>query len=181
MEEEEETMAKSSKIKYVEFRMSDMWLNLKLINFPVNSAVLQKEHKNCLNDIVVYLLQSDPNRTFIILGMTSRSGSEKHNEILSERRARAVYDYLSLYGLETRGDPRFGDMHWYGERIARSVGQRDGTEDGNFRAVRVLVFNNLAFPPFAPPTELDPEIETGAMALIRSRIRSKLQASSRVA
>jgi hypothetical protein len=160
------------KVKYFEFRMRDMWLNLKLINFPINSATLQKEHKTCLNDIVVYLLQADPNSTFVILGMTSRSGTEKHNEILSERRARAVYDYLSLYGLETRGDPRLGDLHWYGERIARSVGHLDGSEDGNFRAVRILVFNNLAFPPFAPPTELDPEIDSGAMAIIRSRIPS---------
>ena len=160
------------KVKYFEFRRRDMWLNLKLINFPINSATLQKEHKNCLNDIVVYLLQSDPNSTFVILGMTSRTGSEKHNETLSEQRCRAVYDYLSIYGLETRGDPRLGDMHWYGERIARSVGQRDGTEDGNFRAVRILVFNNLAYPPFPPPTQLDPEIDSAAMALIRARIRS---------
>ncbi len=50
-------------------------------------------------DSLVIILNENPNINIAILGHTDRSGIEEKNVILSENRAKSVYDYLILKGI----------------------------------------------------------------------------------
>ena len=74
---------------------------LKNIFFEFDSYVLTDQSKTELN-MVVQLLASNPNINIQISGFTDNVGSEKYNKILSENRAKSVYEYLVNKGASQR-------------------------------------------------------------------------------
>lgn len=71
---------------------------LKNIFFDTNKASIRKESLVELNQIY-NLLKAQPNISIRINGHTDNVGEAAYNQQLSERRARAVADYLLNYGL----------------------------------------------------------------------------------
>jgi outer membrane protein OmpA-like peptidoglycan-associated protein len=81
---------------------------LKNIFFDFDKAVLRKESTAELQK-VIGLLKEEPGLKIIITGHTDNIGTDEYNQVLSERRARAVIDYLISKGipaqrLSSRGD-----------------------------------------------------------------------------
>lgn len=65
--------------------------------FAHNSTVL--ENKTAFSEAVSFL-QAHPSSTAKVAGHTDSSGSEKYNQLLSERRAQAVANYLISMGID---------------------------------------------------------------------------------
>ena len=68
-----------------------------LILFDVNKYDLKDTAKEGLNQ-VIELLRAYPTNALRVAGHTDSVGSDAHNQTLSERRARAVADYLTQKG-----------------------------------------------------------------------------------
>ncbi len=66
---------------------------LKNIFFDTDQYTLKEESRVELNKLLL-LLQQNPKLRIEISGHTDRVGSEQHNIVLSENRARAVYEFL---------------------------------------------------------------------------------------
>ena len=77
-------------------------LTVENINFELNSSVLLPSSNSSL-DRVVTLLNEYPNRQLRITGYTDNSGTPEYKQWLSERRAKAVYDYLVAQGKRPLG------------------------------------------------------------------------------
>ncbi|HEY0719759.1 MAG TPA: OmpA family protein [Gammaproteobacteria bacterium] len=67
-------------------------------SFDVNRADLKPEFKPTLNK-VAEVLQSDAKQTIRVVGHTDSAGSDDYNQGLSERRAKAVGNYLIAQGV----------------------------------------------------------------------------------
>ncbi len=68
------------------------------ITFPVNSYELQPGARSTLNEVARTLVSY--NQTYVdVLGHTDSTGSDVHNQTLSERRAQSVANYLSSRGV----------------------------------------------------------------------------------
>ncbi len=68
------------------------------ITFPVNSFAFQPGVQSTLNEVARTLVSY--NQTYIdVLGHTDSTGSDAHNQALSERRAQSVANYLSARGV----------------------------------------------------------------------------------
>lgn len=72
-----------------------------LVLFDVNSSVLRPEAYPVLNDAALFL-KENPYVTVIVEGHADITGNDRINQPLSERRARAVVDYLVRRGIEER-------------------------------------------------------------------------------
>lgn len=70
------------------------------IYVAVDSVELNQAAKNEL-DALVTALKAFPNAHVEIRGHTDSTGSKAYNQLLSERRAKAVYNYLVEHGIET--------------------------------------------------------------------------------
>lgn len=66
-------------------------------HFDFNSAAISENGKTILNHNIK-ALQANPNMKLRIAGYTSAAGSEEYNQLLSERRAVAVKEYLVKVG-----------------------------------------------------------------------------------
>ncbi|MDR2843447.1 MAG: OmpA family protein [Candidatus Symbiothrix sp.] len=69
------------------------------IFYDFNKASLRPESKAAL-EILLVMLQDNPNVTIELSAHTDRVGSEEYNENLSQRRAQSVVDYLIKGGIE---------------------------------------------------------------------------------
>jgi OOP family OmpA-OmpF porin len=69
------------------------------INFDFNSDRLRDESKTVLDKIVA-ILKQNPNWKMTVEGHTDNIGGEAFNQTLSEKRARAVVDFLTGAGIE---------------------------------------------------------------------------------
>ena len=68
------------------------------ITFPVDSSTIQPQFRSTLDQVGQTL--SSYNQTYVdVLGHTDSDGSDAYNQALSERRAGAVADYLSMRGV----------------------------------------------------------------------------------
>ena len=67
--------------------------------FDTDSAALRGESQSTL-DQVGSVIKEYPKTAVVIQGHTDSRGSEAHNDALSDRRARAVQNYLSLRGVD---------------------------------------------------------------------------------
>lgn len=66
--------------------------------FDVDSAVLRPEARSTLDRVASVMLEYEKTAA-VVQGHTDSTGSEEHNQALSERRARAVYNYLVSRGV----------------------------------------------------------------------------------
>jgi len=78
----------------------DLVLNIPSgITFAYDSATVQPQFQRTLDQVAQTLAQY--NQTYIdVYGHTDSTGSDAYNQTLSERRARAVADYLSGQGVQ---------------------------------------------------------------------------------
>jgi outer membrane protein OmpA-like peptidoglycan-associated protein len=68
------------------------------ITFPVNQYQIQPQFQPTLDQVAKTL--ASYNQTYVdVLGHTDSDGSDAYNQTLSERRAGAVADYLSMHGV----------------------------------------------------------------------------------
>jgi outer membrane protein OmpA-like peptidoglycan-associated protein len=71
---------------------------LRNVHFDFNKSTLKRESIKTLNQVYAFLAQN-PELFFEIAGHTDNIGSIAYNQRLSERRARAVYNYLTTKGI----------------------------------------------------------------------------------
>ena len=70
------------------------------ITFATGSADIKSNFYEILNSVAIVLEEYD--KTYVdVFGHTDSIGSQKYNQKLSERRARSVYDYLVIQGLNS--------------------------------------------------------------------------------
>lgn len=80
------------------------------ILFGVDSSVLSNSSRDSLDEFAT-VMQEYPKTAILVQGHTDSTGSEEHNQSLSERRARSVQSHLSLRGVD---DTRMNSIG-YGE------------------------------------------------------------------
>ncbi|MEO6587930.1 MAG: OmpA family protein [Pyrinomonadaceae bacterium] len=111
------------------------------VNFKVGSATLSREGKQQLDDVATAAMTMR-GYTIEVTGFASTDGSERANKTLSERRAKAVIDYL----IQTHNVPlrRIGQSYGYGE--LQSVADnttREGRAENRRVEVKLLVSRGL--------------------------------------
>ena len=75
-------------------------LNLQIINFASGSDAIPDQNKAVL-DQAATLLSKVPNVKLMINGYTDSVGNDQSNQVLSQKRAQAVADYLTSKGVDT--------------------------------------------------------------------------------
>ncbi len=73
---------------------------LKTIPFQFNEAAIPDAARDLLNEVAECIQQAPEDRGVYIVGHADESGTEEYNIALSERRARAVADYLARLGID---------------------------------------------------------------------------------
>lgn len=109
-------------------------LHALIYNFDIDGHSLKHEHKEFLQAHVAPLLLLGGSTT--VRGMASRTGSDKHNDDLSTKRAKEVVFHLMQ---ATHHAARVFTYKGVGERDAESAGQSDDLEDEFYRAVSLVV------------------------------------------
>ncbi len=74
-------------------------IDLKGVNFDFDKSELRPDAIEILNE-VVEILKRYPDLRVEVAGHTDQCGKDDYNQALSERRAQAVYDYLSGNGID---------------------------------------------------------------------------------
>lgn len=106
-------------------------IDLKGVNFDFDMSTLRPDAVAILDE-AVSILGRYPQLRVEVAGHTDAVGSEQYNQGLSERRARAVYDYLTGHGIDTG---RLAGPNGYGETrpIAPNTNE-DGSDNPEGRA-----------------------------------------------
>jgi OmpA-OmpF porin, OOP family len=106
-------------------------IDLRGVNFDFDEATLRADAIATLQD-AVGILSGHPDMRVEVAGHTDAIGTNEYNQGLSERRARAVYDYLTSHGI---GADRISGPNGYGETrpIAPNTNE-DGTDNPEGRA-----------------------------------------------
>lgn len=73
---------------------------LNNINFPTNSFELPAQSKLVVDEFAIFL-QENPSMKVAIQGHTDDVGNDANNMVLSDNRAKAVYDYLVSKGIDS--------------------------------------------------------------------------------
>ena len=95
-------------------------LDLKGVNFDFDKSTLRPDAVAILNE-AVQIFQRYPELRAEVAGHTDQCGSDAYNQSLSERRSRAVYDYLTTNGIDAA---RLSGPNGYGEsRPLEDLGQ----------------------------------------------------------
>lgn len=74
-------------------------IDLKGVNFDFDKSTLRPDAVSILNE-AIEILKRYPDLTVEVAGHTDLCGSDAYNQSLSERRASAVYDYLTSNGID---------------------------------------------------------------------------------
>ncbi|HKQ82917.1 MAG TPA: OmpA family protein [Steroidobacteraceae bacterium] len=101
------------------------------VNFPTNSAELTPESNTEL-DRIVSLFNSTPVISGFVEGYTDSTGNAEYNKQLSQKRARAVADYLIAHGVSQ------DRVHWRGRGEANPVADNN-TPEGRAQNRRVVL------------------------------------------
>lgn len=86
-------------------------IDLKGVNFDFDKSTLRSDAVAILDE-AVQILQRYPQLRVEVAGHTDLCGTDAYNQSLSERRARAVYDYLTGHGIDAS---RLAGPNGYGE------------------------------------------------------------------
>lgn len=103
------------------------------ILFAVDSASLASSSQGTLTE-VGSVIHDFPKTAVVVQGHTDSTGSEEHNQTLSERRAKAVYNYLIGRGIDGRRMTAVG----YGESLPVAANDSDWGRQQN-RRVDILL------------------------------------------
>jgi len=108
-----------------------MTIDLSGVNFDFDKSTLRPDAVAILEQ-AVSILNGHPDMRVEVAGHTDSVGSEPYNQSLSDRRARAVYDYLSSHGVDAS---RMSGPTGYGETrpIAPNTNE-DGSDNPEGRA-----------------------------------------------
>ncbi|MDQ3056189.1 MAG: OmpA family protein [Pseudomonadota bacterium] len=106
-------------------------IDLKGVNFDFDKSTLRPDAIAILNE-AIEILKRYPDLRVEVAGHTDSIGSDAYNQGLSERRARAVYDYLTSNGIDAG---RLAGPTGYGESrpIAPNTNE-DGSDNPEGRA-----------------------------------------------
>jgi len=106
-------------------------IDLKGVNFDFDKSTLRPDAVAILNE-AAEILKRYPELKVEVAGHTDSVGSDAYNQGLSERRARAVYDYLTSNGVDAS---RLAGPNGYGESrpIAPNTNE-DGSDNPEGRA-----------------------------------------------
>ncbi|QFY41722.1 OmpA family protein [Candidatus Methylospira mobilis] len=77
-------------------------IELKGVNFKVDSAELLPESKRILDRVAEQLIAYPTKKDIEVVGHTSTEASVKHNQALSERRSESVVQYLKWAGVKNK-------------------------------------------------------------------------------
>jgi hypothetical protein len=115
-----------------------------LFNFKIDGDRPQRDHDLFLGSVAAPLLVANPAAGARLVGLASRSGSDRHNLALSLRRARNAETSLSFFILANDlvnppSPPPRTSVGGQGEQFAANLGVKDGTEDSRFRSVLVTI------------------------------------------
>ena len=75
-------------------------IDLKGVNFDFDKSTLRPDAVSILNE-AIEILKRYPELKVEVAGHTDSKGTDEYNQALSERRATAVYDYLTSNGIES--------------------------------------------------------------------------------
>ncbi|MDO8519239.1 MAG: OmpA family protein, partial [Deltaproteobacteria bacterium] len=122
------------------------------IHFYTNQAVIHPRSFQTLEEVAVILKNHPEIRKIVIEGHTDSRAPDDFNMKLSERRARAGYDYLVKKGVESKR------LHWVGYGETRPIAEND-TEDNRAKnrrtVIRILEVDYDALPKNKPRFERD--------------------------
>jgi OOP family OmpA-OmpF porin len=106
-------------------------IDLKGVNFDFDKSTLRPDAVAILNE-AVEILKRYPDLKVEVAGHTDSVGTDAYNQSLSERRAKAVYDYLTSNGVDAA---RLVGPNGYGESrpIAPNTNE-DGSDNPEGRA-----------------------------------------------
>ena len=111
-----------------------LFLNSGLM-FDSGSALIRTEQEPLLDDMLQTLVPYGGNYLFAIEGHTDSSGSDSYNQLLSERRASSVRDFLLNQGIEPKRTRAVG----YGERYPLASNDNAAGREQNRRVELTLV------------------------------------------
>jgi peptidoglycan-associated lipoprotein len=105
----------------VDFFLSPIYRPVVIENifYDYDKATLRPESKEAL-DIIIKMLNDNPNVTIELGAHTDRKGSVKYNENLAQRRAQSVVDYLTAGGIEKARMEAKG----YGKIVPKTVDKK---------------------------------------------------------
>ena len=106
-------------------------IDLKGVNFDFDKSTLRPDAVAILNE-AIEILKRYPELKVEVAGHTDSKGTDAYNQALSERRARAVYDYVTSNGVDAA---RLTGPNGYGESrpIAPNTNE-DGSDNPEGRA-----------------------------------------------
>ncbi len=106
-------------------------IDLKGVNFDFDKSTLRPDAVAILNE-AIEILKRYPDLKVEVAGHTDSKGTDAYNQKLSERRAKAVYDYLTSNGIDAS---RLVGPNGYGESrpIAPNTNE-DGSDNPEGRA-----------------------------------------------
>ena len=100
---------------------------LERVHFETDSWVLQTDSAGVLDDAVA-TLKKNPTLVIEVRGHTDSRGSNKHNQVLSQKRAESVLSYLTDHGV-----PNTLTAKGYGETLPRADNNTDAGRAENRR------------------------------------------------
>lgn len=129
-----------------------------LYNFDIDGDEVKEEHRKFLWEKVVPLLKGDQGHIWM-QGSASRSGSNKHNKDLSERRVKNIGNELVKRGISNR------QMQL--KAVGEALAQTHAREDELDRAV-LLVIHPVPRESPPPPKQIPPPPPVGTQFKIRA-------------
>ncbi|RNF81837.1 OmpA family protein [Montanilutibacter psychrotolerans] len=100
-------------------------IDLKGVNFDFDKSTLRPDAIAILNE-AIEILKRYPELKVEVAGHTDSKGTDAYNQALSERRSRAVYDYLTSNGVDAS---RLAGPNGYGESRPIAPNQNDDGSD----------------------------------------------------
>jgi len=106
-----------------------------MIHFDFNMADIKEQYDAILDEVAMVLMEKIPEAIVVLAGHTDNTGTEKYNDALSLRRAKAVESYLA----DKRGiPPNRIIVKGYGESTPIAA---NGTEEGRAKNRRVEILD----------------------------------------